>query len=325
MTKSAANREIEAQQKIVKNLEKEYQALEDAIDKAFGSDYITDFNAQQEILQAKIVALNNMIAAERSKGKKTDEDKIEDWLDEIDECERKLKEMESQLSEHFSGTDVTSAARDFAQSWIDAYREFSSTTTAMKEKFKEMIDNMVVESLAGAIMKKILQPVFDEIDRLSEEGGELSEQDMAKIATMSSTAIDQANAQMTALMENLAKYGINMRDANAGFSGLSKDIAGASEQSINGLAAGINTQNFYMSYMPTISQNVAAILAAIQGTAPATSSNTQQQSTSTGFGDETFRGQMKRLDENIAELVSVLKSVRTSKTTNTNTHCIATK
>lgn len=324
LTTASANREIEKQQKVVKNLEKEHERLEKAMEEAFGGDYIADFNAQQKVLEAQIVAYNKMIAAERSKGKKTDEDKIEEYMDKIEEAQEKLKDMETQLSEHFSGTDLTSAARDFAQAWIDAYKEFSSTTTAMKDKFREMIDNMVVESLAAAVMQKILQPVFDEIDRLAEEGGELSESDIARIATMSTSVIDQANASMTALMQNLAKAGVNMRDTT-GLSGIAKDLAGASEQSINGLAAGINTQNFYMSYVPTISADVAAIRAAIEGKAPATNPNSAPTTSGSTFGDETFRGQMQRIDENIADMRSMLKSVITPKAANTNTHCVGTK
>lgn len=329
LSTAKANREIAAQEKVVKNLEKEYDRLDKAMEKAFGADYISDFNAQQEVLKAKIVAYNRMIAAEQSKGKKTDEDKIEGWLDDIEEAEEKLKEMETQLSEHFSGTDLTSAARDFAEAWIEAYQTFASTTGAMKDKFKEMIQSMVTESLAAAVMQKILQPVFDKIDQLANEGGELSEQDIAQIAAMSATVIDQANASMTALMQNLAKYGVNMRGLDSNLTGISKDIAGASEQSINGLAAGINTQNFYMSYVPTISADVAAIRAALVGAsttpAAAPASTNAAGTTSSTFGDEKFRTQMEHLDENIASLTEMIRSVRTPRNANTNTHCIATK
>ena len=41
--------------------------------------------------------------------------------------------------------------------------------------------------------------------------------------------------------------GINVRDMGQSLTGISKDIATASEESILGLAAGINTQNFYIS------------------------------------------------------------------------------
>jgi len=157
----------------------------------------------------------------------------------------------------------------------------------------------------------------------------LSEQDIAQIAAMSATVIDQANASMTALMQNLAKYGVNMRGLDSNLTGISKDIAGASEQSINGLAAGINTQNFYMSYVPTISADVAAIRAALVGAsttpAAAPASTSTAGTTSGTFGDEKFRTQMEHLDENIASLTEMIRSVRTSKNANTNSHCIAIK
>ena len=320
-----ANREIERQEDLLKNLESEYERLEKAIEEAFGSDYVTNYESQRKNLTAQMAAYQAMVDAEKSKGKKTDDDKLEEYGDKITDIKEQLREMESSLSEHFLGSDLTSTARDFAQAWIDAYQEFSSTTSAMKEKFADMIDNMVVESLAGAVMQKILQPIFDEVDRLSAEGGNLDEADIAKIAEMSTVVIDQANTTLSSLMSNLAAAGINMRATDASLSGISKDVASASEESINALAAGINTQNFYMSYMPTISSDVAAIRAALVGSAASAESAVDTPATASQFGDETFRGQMQRMDENIAELTAIMRSVRTPKSANTNTHCIAVK
>lgn len=48
-------------------------------------------------------------------------------------------------------------------------------------------------------------------------------------------------------------------DSESSLTGISRDIATASEESINGLAAGINTQNYYISHVPGIAANVAAI------------------------------------------------------------------
>lgn len=319
------NNKIEEQDKIIKNLEKDYEALEAAIAEAFGTDYITNYNEQIRVLEAQIAAYREQANLERSKGKKADEEAAQGYEDEADKLERKIQEMHGQLAEFMSDSDVTSAAKSFAESWIDAYKSFSSTTGALKENFKEMIDSMVVNSLAARIIKNILQPIFDDIDRLAQEGEELSERDIAQIATETEVATDKINSAMTVLMQRLAAAGINMRDSGSGLSGIAKDIAGASEQSINGLAAGINTQNYYMSYVPTISADVAAIRAAIVGTAPANNPNAAQTSSTGGFGDETFRGQMQRIDENLADMRSMLKSVITPKAANTNTHCVGTK
>ena len=323
LSTAGANREIEKQQQTVDALEKSYKRLEKAMEDSFGSDYIYNYQEQMKNLQAQADAYQKMADAERSKGRKADDDKIKEYEDNMDDILEKMDDMKHQLSEFFSGTDLTSAAEDFAKSWIDAYREFSSTTSAMKEKFKEMIDNMVVNSLAGQVMQNILKPVFDAIDEYSKDGA-LTEKEIANIAAMSVAKTEEINTAMTALMERLTAAGVNIRATGSSLSGISKDIAGASEESINALASGINTQNFYMSYMPNIDRNVAAILVAIQG---GTTSNTvaAPQTTSVQFGDETFRGQMSRIDENVAGIYQMIRSVITPKSANINTHCVGTK
>ena len=323
LSTAGANREIEKQQQTVDALEKSYKRLEKAMEDSFGSDYIYNYQEQMKNLQAQADAYQKMAEAERSKGRKADDDKIKEYEDNMDDILEKMDDMKHQLSEFFSGTDLTSAAKDFAKSWIDAYREFSSTTSAMKEKFKEMIDNMVVNSLAGQMMQNILKPVFDAIDEYSKDGA-LTEKEIANIAAMSVAKTEEINTAMTALMERLTAAGVNIRATGSSLSGISKDIAGASEESINALASGINTQNFYMSYMPNIDRNVAAILVAIQG---GTTPNTvaAPQTTSVQFGDETFRGQMSRIDENVAGIYQMIRSVITPKSANINTHCVGTK
>lgn len=323
LSTAGANREIEKQQQTVDALEKSYKRLEKAMEDSFGSDYIYNYQEQMKNLQAQADAYQKMAEAERSKGRKADDDKVKEYEDNMDDILEKMDDMKHQLSEFFSGTDLTSAAEDFAKSWIDAYREFSSTTSAMKEKFKEMIDNMVVNSLAGQMMQNILKPVFDAIDEYSKDGA-LTEKEIANIAAMSVAKTEEINTAMTALMERLTAAGVNIRATGSSLSGISKDIAGAPEESINALASGINTQNFYMSYMPNIDRNVAAILVAIQG---GTTPNTvaAPQTTSVQFGDETFRGQMSRIDENVAGIYQMIRSVITPKSANINTHCVGTK
>ena len=323
LSTAGANREIEKQQQTVDALEKSYKRLEKAMEDSFGSDYIYNYQEQMKNLQAQADAYQKMADAERSKGRKADDDKIKEYEESMDDILEKMDDMKHQLSEYFSGTDLTSAAEDFAKSWIDAYREFSSTTSAIKEKFKEMIDNMVVKSLAGQMMQNILKPVFDAIDEYSKDGA-LTEKEIANIAAMSVAKTEEINTAMTALMERLTAAGVNIRATGSSLSGISKDIAGASEESINALASGINTQNFYMSYMPNIDRNVAAILVAIQG---GTTPNTvaAPQTTSVQFGDETFRGQMSRIDENVAGIYQMIRSVITPKSANINTHCVGTK
>ena len=256
------NEQMKRNEELIESLEKSYERLENAMAKAFGSDYIYNYTQQLENLAAKQAAYEEQAKLERQKGKKADEDKIKEYQQSAEDVAEQIVDMRGQLAEFFTGTDVTSAATDFATAWIDAYKEFGSTTDAMKDKFNDMIQSMITQSLGAQIIKSILEPLFNEIDDMAKSGGELSAQEIAQIANMAPQYIEQVNNAMTTLMNQLSAAGYNLRQQMGGLTGISRDIAGASEESITGLAAGINTQNFYMSQ---INQNVAAILASMTG------------------------------------------------------------
>lgn len=242
-----ANKEIEKQKEAIERLEAAYEELEDQMDKTFGADYIATFNQQVENMKARAEAYREQARAEASKGKNADKKAIEDAEQEAANLEKQIADTEGKLAEHFAGTDLASAARDFAEAWIDAYKEFSNTTDAMSEKFQDMIQSMITESLAARAMQGLLRPIFDAIDAAAESGGDLTAEEIAEISKMASDSIPSINDAMVNLMNQLAAAGLNVRNQASGLTGISKDIATASEESILGLAAGINTQNFYIA------------------------------------------------------------------------------
>lgn len=244
-----ANKEIERQQKLLDQLAYSYERLEKAQDKVFGSDYISNYEKQIANLEAQQKAYLKQAEAERSKGKKADADKIQEYTEKARDAADSIADMRSNISEYFLGTDLTSAARDFANAWIDAYKEFESTTDAMKEKFQDMIQNMIVESFAAKVIQSALQPIFDSIDEMSKDGM-LDMSEASKIADMTEVAVGNIDAGMSVVLKALSKAGISIRDMGTDLTGISRNIATASEESILGLAAGINTQNFYISQVP---------------------------------------------------------------------------
>ena len=254
-----ADKEIERQQDLIDKLEKSHERLEKQIEKTFGSDYLKNYNDRLANLYAQQEAYLKQAEAERSKGKKEDEEKTQGYLDSASDVAEQIADMQTEAQERMLGTDLASAARDFAQSWIDTYKEFGSTTDAMKEKFHDMIQNMVVESIAGRMMQQLLQPVFDAIDDYSKDG-ELDEREIADIADLGIGLIDTMDESMTSLVERLRAAGYDIRQSTSGLTGISKDIASASEESILGLAAGINTQNFYISQVPPKLDTIIALL-----------------------------------------------------------------
>ena len=254
-----AEAKIEEMTKKLEDLEYAYERLEKAQEKAFGADYIENYNQRMKNLADQQEAYLAQAEAERSKGKEADEEKAKDYDKSAQEAADSIADAQTELSEHFLGTDLTSAARDFAQAWVDAYKEFSSTTDAMRDKFSEMVENMIVESLAAKVIEGQLGEIFDMVDSLSKDG-QLSVSDAAHIAEMSKLASQNIDVGMTNLMNALEAAGISVRGMGTDLTGISKDIATASEESILGLAAGINTQNFYISQVPPKLDTIIAIL-----------------------------------------------------------------
>ena len=259
MATADAEAKIESLEKKLEDLQYAYEKLEKAAESALGADYIANYNQRMKNLIAQQNAYLAQAEAERSKGKEADEDAIKDYRENAREVADDIDEMRTELSEHFLGTDLASAARDFAQAWVDAYKDFGSTTDAMKEKFSEMIENMIVESLSAKIIQSHMQQIFDVIDELSKDG-QLSVSDAAHIVELSKVATQNIDIGMNNLMNALAAAGISVRGMGSDLTGISKDIATASEESILGLAAGINTQNFYISQVPPKLDTIIAIL-----------------------------------------------------------------
>lgn len=254
-----AEAKIEDMTQKLEELEYAYERLEKAQEKAFGADFIENYKSRMQNLLDQQNAYLAQAEAERSKGKEADENKAREYETSALEVADSIADAQSELSEHFLGTDLASAARDFAQAWIDAYKEFGSTTDAMKEKFSEMIENMIVESLAAKIVQGQLGEIFDMVDSLSKDG-QLSVSDAAHIAEMSKLASENIDIGMNNLMSALEAAGISVRGMGTDLTGISKDLATASEESILGLAAGINTQNFYISQVPPKLDTIIAIL-----------------------------------------------------------------
>lgn len=253
-----ANKEIERQQELIEELEYSYSRLEKLVEKSFGTEYIRNYNLQIKNLEAQREAELKKAEAEKSKGKKEDEDKTKEYLNNARDAQDKLLELQEEFVSSIVGTDVASAAKDFAEEWLDAYLSFENTTKAIEEKFNEMIQNLVVNQALAGVVQRVLQPFYDEIDKLAKDG-EITTDDITKVMSSVPKYVQTATEGLNVAMESLRAAGFDvdsLRENTSDLKGISRDIATASEESINGLAAGINTQNFYISQ---IHENVLVI------------------------------------------------------------------
>jgi hypothetical protein len=224
------DKEIEKQEKVVKSLEEEYKRLGKAMEDSLGSDYYKNATKQAENLKGQVSAISKQIEAEKKKGKDADKKKIEDMEARRKELMLESAQVVEDAIEKLTGTNLTSAAEDFAKAWMDAYVSFGDTTEAMQERFKGMIQDMVVNAALSKIMQQALKPVFDQIDAYWKNDGMLSPQEISQLAKMSAQVSESGNKLATEYMENLKRLGIDLSNAKeSNLTGISKGISNITE------------------------------------------------------------------------------------------------
>lgn len=255
-----ANKEIEKQAQLLERLEYTYSRLDKAAEKVFGKEYLANYRQQLDVLNAQAKAYQKQAEAEKSKGKKADKEKLKEYENAARDTMDKIADMQGSLAEKFLGTDLTSAARDFARAWLDSWKVFDNTADKMSEKFREMLENMIVESMLARVMQRALEPVFKMIDEM--EDADFDDPNFwRKVMTEAEKGATAADKSGKIIMQWAKDHmGFDPRgETSGGLKGISRDIASASEEQITGLAATMNTWSYYVSFVPNISSDVAAM------------------------------------------------------------------
>lgn len=256
-----ANREIERQQKILDSLSYTYGRLQKAAEDALGVDYIQNYNQQLDNLADQQIATQKQLQAEKDKGKKADQKAIEDYEKQIRELKDQQEDMKKAFAAGIAGTDITSLAKELVSVWIEARKAGEDTMSALGKKYKDLMKEIAANTLLNKAMQVILKPVFDQLDELREDSNKMYDQLWwQNLDKVMNEAMINGDVAMENIYKMLQKFGINMRDTSGNLSGISKEIAGASEEAILGLAAGINTQNFYISGMYNIQTEILNIM-----------------------------------------------------------------
>lgn len=262
-----ANKEIKRQQEILEQLEYTYGRLQYAADKLFGRDYVNNYNQQLENLQAQQTAYLKQAEAESSKGKKADKDKIKEYENQARETADKIKELQDELVAHFTGSSKTDIARQMAQSWIDARASMSDTFAAIKGDYQDMIKNMIVEGAAARVIENALTPMWNRMDAMLKDNN--IDGAIDTLINGMDSALNAANNGMEVLWRAMEARGYDMKkligDTDSSYTGIAKNIAGATSEEINTAAAIGNTLMYYVSPIPRIDENLARVVAIMEG------------------------------------------------------------
>lgn len=292
-----ADKEIKRLSKSIEGTERALKELEFSEKSLLGSDWVKNQLAQVELLHNKSKDLAAQAEAEKSKGKKADEDKYQDYLDKSVEAEREAMEKHREMVEEMTGTGLADAAKNFAKNWLDAYLSFDNTMDAMKNSFKDMMKSLVVNSVFARVVQKKLEPVFEAIDKALSDDGELSVSEWNRINEMSQRIIEGLDQDLSRLGELY-----NLRDIlgsgndTGSLQGIAKGVAQASEESVLTLAGYANS---ILYYQIAIKNDISIIRAILEG-------RITSMKESDGSGKTLNVGQLIAIQQaSIAELKSI--------------------
>lgn len=169
--------EIQRLQEEVDELEKSYDKLGEKIDEAFSKDASNLIKQQDELLRRQRELIKLQMQEEEDK-KKTDDSKLESYQQELDNIDKKLEENKQKAIDAIFGEDLQSAIEDFATAYADAVAKGSDKWTSVKDNVKNMMKQMVIESIKGALQSskaiediraKLLEFYSDNVLSLSEQ------------------------------------------------------------------------------------------------------------------------------------------------------------
>lgn len=253
-------REVEKSERSVKQLENAYKDLERAVDKSMGKAEISAQKAAIANQEAQLAEVKRQHQLEKSRKKKNrDQDKIIELDGQVTDLQNAIDDATTNIVNTLLGTDVKSAAESFADSWISAWKEGADTMANLEESFDDMIQNMIVKSLASEIVGQRLESMFAMVQRFTEEnsagGVGITTEEAKQIADLGKELIPLINEDLKNLMGQLGiEFGSGVKDA--ALSSLQKGISSVTEETAGAIEAYLNMVSGQVFQQTTILQGI---------------------------------------------------------------------
>lgn len=260
------NREIKNSQEEVRRLNMAYKDLERTVNKAMGSE---ETAAQRALIANKKLEkaeLERQMRLEKSKrSKDRDEDAIKQYEEQIQELTHQIEDLGDSIVENLLGSNIKSAAEDFVDTWVSAWKEGENTLDAVEGKMDDITKNLIKKAIASKIVGTLLQPFYDAVDKAaseqSESGVELSLNELKQLSEMASSIGISINDALLALFTNLENMGIIDKGAgSAELSALQQGITNISETTAEALEAYMNSVSQQVYYQSDILTQIRDIL-----------------------------------------------------------------
>lgn len=232
---------IQAHQRAVQKLANAYNQLSHEIDNALGEDSYGLQNKSIQNLRQQNAEIEQMIYNEQKK-KKTDNDKITDWEEQIAENKRTIEDLITEISESITQTSGTELASSISDALVGVFEDGSTDASKkIEEVIKDALGNAVTNALKLQLLEKPLAAAVAQLQKdmgFDEEGNGtfdgLTEEEQARFRS----AVQKASANFQTAMSAYKELFEELDDTDP--TTLSGAIKGASQESIDMLAGQCN-------------------------------------------------------------------------------------
>lgn len=249
-------REVQKSELAVVRLENAYKNLERAVEKSMGSAEISARKAAIANQKAQLAEIEKQLELEKSRrAKDKDYNKIAQLEGQADEVRNSIKDATEDIVNTLLGSNIKDAAEQFASSWIDAWKNGEDAMASLEQNFDDMINNMIVKSLASRIVANRLQSVFDAVERATKDNT-VTPEEIKNITELTNKATEQIHELLKNLMGQLdIKEGVNASTEE--LSGLQKGIQGITEQTAGVIEAYLNMVSGQVFQQTTLLEQIS--------------------------------------------------------------------
>lgn len=237
---SKKEKNIERLQEQVDVLDKSYEKLSQSIENAYSTDASNLIDQQNKMLEQQKLLIQQQIAEEEDK-KHTDDDRIKEWQDQLDEINETIEDNKAKAQDAIFGADVKSAIDDFANAYVDAWGAGEDRAKSMKDTVKKMIKGVIVEMMKADLAPTV-QALRDKIESALSDGI-ISDYEQSELDRL----IEQATSNMDSKYSWADKYlngddpdSTSTREATA------KGIASISQDSANAIDGKMSSQLIFL-------------------------------------------------------------------------------
>lgn len=246
------DKQLKRQERLLQNLQNEYDKLNEAMDEAWNTRKIRSYNNAlknnyQEMLEYQDAAI------EAAKDKKdADVEGTQEWLD-VKELEKEREEIvnqwedtQKQLVSKLTGgvmDDILSASESWVDAWYEAFKETGDGLKGLEENFHETFLSIIKRQAAMKISGYFIDEWNKVLERYSQDGA-LSNSEIKTWANIVQNDLPALNSQLETFFSS---FGDMIDDTQYNLSGLTKGIQGITESQADILASYLNSIRFIVS------------------------------------------------------------------------------